>query len=423
MSKCNDGFCPLPFNSISAKSNGDIRLCCNTDYLSRDRAVFYKNSEEIYNSSKDDWNEVRNCEQLKDIRKTMLKGEWHPDCIKCKVDESHGMRTLRMQEQDRWKMTIEDAKSITAEDGTVDTEKLPLQYIDIRYGNFCNLKCRMCAPTDSSKWYDDFVELTGKSEFKDGHKSVILKASPKGTWETSEYDWISNSEVFESNISKYATTAKLLYILGGEPLIIPEHIAHLKQIIAAGNSNKIEIRYASNLTSLPDQLIELWSRFKKITIFASIDGYGSVFNYQRTPANWETVYKNMQIIDKIPFVNAYSQYTTTVLNVFHFPEFYKWWKFESGLNKFTPINTNCHTPNIYNIKILPPDIKLQIEEYYNSFSIDDRFEERKNIVLDFMNSEDKSNMLEKFIHSTKKLDVIRSQDITNIVPQFKGLFI
>lgn len=422
MTNYEPGFCPLPFIGISAKNNGDMRLCCNTDYHTRDRQVFEKEDGEIYNSKKDDWNDVRNCSQLKDIRKSMLDSKWHPDCIKCQADESIGTRTLRMQEYDRWKLTPETVKPFVSADGTLDVEKMPIQYIDVRYGNFCNLKCRMCAPTDSSKWYNDFVELTGQTSFKDGYKDVQLKKTPKGTWDTDEYDWFENSIVFSKNMHKYASNARLLYILGGEPFIIDQHLYDLEMIIKIGNSSKIELRYASNLTTLPQKVIDLWSHFKKVTIYGSIDGYGDVFNYQRTPANWNTVLKNLQRLEKVDNVVGYSQYTTTVYNIFHFPEFYKWWKEASNLTKFVPVPTNCYTPIIYNTQILPKHIKQQVVEHYARFDIDDRFKQRSQGLLNFMNSQDKSNMLDKFISSTKKLDSIRNQNILDIVPQYKELF-
>jgi organic radical activating enzyme len=352
----------------------------------------------------------------------MLNRKWHPDCIKCQSDEAVGARTLRMQENDKWKLTPEIVKEFVSEDGTLDTEKMPIQYIDIRYGNFCNLKCRMCAPTDSSKWYNDFVELTGQTSFKDGHSDVQLKKNSKGVWDTDEYNWFENNEMFASNIYKYASEAKLLYVLGGEPFIIDQHHKDLEKIITLGKASNLELRYASNLTVLPKSLVEIWSQFKKITIYGSIDGYGEVFNYQRSPANWNTVFKNMQKLEDIKNVVGYSQYTTTVFNIYHFPNFYKWWKEESGLTKFIPVTTNCYTPTIYNTQILPKYIKEQITDYYSTFNIDDRFKQRAEGLLNFMNSQDKSDKLDKFIDATKKLDSIRNQNILNVVPQYKEFF-
>jgi sulfatase maturation enzyme AslB (radical SAM superfamily) len=414
-------FCPLPWNGISAKNNGDLRLCCNTDYNSRDRSVLRKDNGEIFNSGKDDWNEARNSQLLKDVRKTMLAGNWHPECIRCQTEESHGLKTLRVQESSRWALSADNVKSFTAEDGTIDVTQLPIDYIDVRYGNFCNLKCRMCAPTDSHKWYDDFVKLTGQTHFMDGEEKVHLKNMGNGTWTTEKYNWFKGNNTFTENLYRYAPQAKLLYVVGGEPLIIDQHKKDLQEISRLGDPSAIEIRYSSNLTHVENELIQIWKRFKRITVYASTDGIGDVFNYQRTPANWNTVFNNLKKLDQIENLRGYLFFTITALNVFHFPEFYEWWA-TSGLKKFRPVNNQCHTPVFYCIKILPEHIKEQIGNHYRSFDLGLDYKERCAAILEYMNSEDNSNLLPKFIQVTKKLDEIRKQNISTIVPQYTELF-
>ena len=39
-----------------------------------------------YNAGKDDWNEARNADILKEVRVSMMKGEWHPECTRCKKE-------------------------------------------------------------------------------------------------------------------------------------------------------------------------------------------------------------------------------------------------------------------------------------------------------------------------------------------------
>ena len=421
MSTLSKTFCPLPWNGISAKNNGDLRLCCNTDYNSRDQSVLRKKNGDIFNSGKDDWNEARNSQLLKDVRKAMLNEQWHPECIRCKTEESHGLKTLRTQELNRWSLTAEKVKPFTDKEGRIDIDHLPIEYIDIRYGNFCNLKCRMCAPTDSHKWYDDFVKLTGQNYFKDGEEKVSLQSNGNGGWRTEKYNWYKGNNIFYGNLYRYAPKAKLLYVLGGEPLIIDQHKRDLKKICELGDTSKIELRYSSNLTYVEDDLISIWRNFKKITVYASIDGIEDVFNYQRTPAKWEVVYKNLKKLDKIENLRGYLFYTITVFNVFHFPEFYRWWT-TSHLYKFRPVNNQCHTPLFYSIKILPSYIKEQINDKYNSFDLGLDYKERSSAVLNYMNSEDNSHMLGKFIKVTKRLDEIRNQSILSIVPQYKELF-
>jgi sulfatase maturation enzyme AslB (radical SAM superfamily) len=442
-------FCPLPWNSINLRNNGDLRICCNTNSYSPKRGIMTKEDGTPYNAGKDDWNEARNAELLKEVRVSMMKGEWHPECTRCKKEEESGMRSRREYENDDWgkysgDISLEKMLPITEEDGTLDTSKQDIEFMDIRYGNFCNLKCRMCGPTDSHKWYDDFVKTTGRTHYKDTHETIQLTKNAKGKWHTDQYDWFQDNDIYWNNFEKYAPDAKKLYIVGGEPLIIDEHQESLERLVASGKAGKIQLEYNTNLTMVPDRLVHLWEQFKQIRIGVSIDGIGDVFNYQRTPAKFDAVYKNMMTLQNNERINlkAWFAYTVTPMNVFHTADFMKWKLTESGLDKFNPItgprpvitHHMCHSPKYYNVKVLPQYLKDQVAEHYQehkdwvlttdfSDKVKDNFIKVLTGIEKFMMSEDYSEeWLDHFIDQTAKLDEVRNQNILDIVPQYKELF-
>jgi len=442
-------FCPLPWNSINLRNNGDLRICCNTNSYSPKRGIMTKEDGTPYNAGKDDWNEARNAEILKEVRVSMMKGEWHPECTRCKKEEESGMRSRREYENDDWgkysgDISLEKMLPITEEDGTLDTSKQDIEFMDIRYGNFCNLKCRMCGPTDSHKWYDDFVKTTGRTHYKDTHETIQLTKNAKGKWHTDQYNWFQDNDIYWNNFEKYAPDAKKLYIVGGEPLIIAEHQESLERLVASGKAGKIQLEYNTNLTMVPDRLVHLWEQFKQIRIGVSIDGIGDVFNYQRTPAKFDAVYKNMMTLQNNERINlkAWFAYTVTPMNVFHTADFMKWKLTESGLDKFNPItgprpvitHHMCHSPKYYNVKVLPQYLKDQVAEHYQehkdwilttdfSDKVKDNFIKVLTGIETFMMSEDYSEeWLGHFIDQTAKLDEVRNQNILDIVPQYKELF-
>ena len=442
-------FCPLPWNSINLRNNGDLRICCNTNSYSPKRGIMTKEDGTPYNAGKDDWNEARNAELLKEVRVSMMKGEWHPECTRCKKEEESGMRSRREYENDDWgkysgDISLEKMLPITEEDGTLDTSKQDIEFMDIRYGNFCNLKCRMCGPTDSHKWYDDFVKTTGRTHYKDTHETIQLTKNAKGKWHTDQYDWFQGNNRYWDNFEKYGPNAKKLYIVGGEPLIIAEHQESLERLVASGKAGKIQLEYNTNLTMVPDRLVHLWEQFKQIRIGVSIDGIGDVFNYQRTPAKFDTVYKNMMTLQNNERINlkAWFAYTVTPMNVFHTADFMKWKLTESGLDKFNPItgprpvitHHMCHSPKYYNVKVLPQYLKDQVAEHYQehkdwvlttdfSDKVKNNFIKVLNGIEKFMMSEDYSEeWLDHFVDQTAKLDEVRNQNILDIVPQYKKLF-
>jgi MoaA/NifB/PqqE/SkfB family radical SAM enzyme len=453
----SDTFCPLPWNSINLRNNGDLRVCCNANSYSSKKGILQKEDGTSYNAGRDDWNEARNATLLKEVRQSMLKGEWNAECERCRQEEVNGIRSRRQYELLDWSkwygnfIDFEKAKNITDQDGTLDISKQDINFVDIRYGNFCNLKCRMCGPTDSHQWYDDFVKTSGSTSFKDTHDKINLIKNAKGRWSTDQYDWFQDNDMYWHNFEKYAINAHKLYIVGGEPLIIEEHFESLERIVKNGNAKDMRLEYNTNLTNLPDRLISLWENFKEVRIGVSIDGTGDVFNYQRTPAKFDQVYKNMLKINNNNNINlkAWFAFTLTTINVFHFVEFMKWKLTESELTRFNPLTNSrpfvshhmCHKPKYYNVKVLPSYLKKQVTDHYNnhiewikSTNFDDRikkeFEKVATGVLNFMNSEDYSKerstaektFLDEFIEVTNKLDQLRSQDIVKIVPQYKELF-
>ena len=439
-----DTFCPLPWNSINLRNNGDMRICCNTNSYSPKKGIMRKEDGTIYNAGKDDFNEARNADILKEVRAAMLKDEWHPECERCRQEEINGIPSRREYENNDWEIKKETAIPITMEDGTLDVDKQLIEFFDIRYGNFCNLKCRMCGPTDSHMWYPDYVKLSGATTYKDTHTRIELHQTPTGKWTTDQYDWFKDAPVYWENFEKYAHTAKKLYIVGGEPLIIKEHEESLQRLVDGGNAHNIEIEYNSNLTNVTNKYMELWSQFKQIRVGASVDGYGAVFDYQRTPAKWDSVYNHMKKLNDNRDVNlkCWFTYTVTPYNVYHMPEFIKWKLEESGLDRYNPIDGMrptitqhmCHSPKYYNIKVLPQMLKDDVEDHYELYKewmkgtdYSDKVKKHFYQVLDstirFMQSEDYSkDHLQGFIDITNQLDEIRGQDVRDIVPQYREMF-
>ncbi len=437
-------FCPLAWNSINLRNNGDLRICCNTNSYSPKKGIMRKEDGTPYNAGRDDLNDARNAEIIKDVRVSMMKGEWNPECERCRQEEVNGIRSRREYESEDWDLTLEEAMEKTNEDGSIDPSDFDLEFFDIRYGNFCNLKCRMCGPTDSHMWYSDHVALYNTTKYKDTHDLIQLTKNEKGKWSTDQYDWFKNSNFYWNNFEKHTTKAKKLYIVGGEPLIIEEHFESLERLIAAGRAKDIQIEYNSNLTNVTDRIMKIWENFKQVRIGVSIDGYGDVFEYQRTPAKWPSVYKNMKKLNDNPNINlkGWFAFTVTPFNVFHLPEFMKWKLEESGLTRFNPITGPrpvitqhmCHSPKYYNVKVLPQMLKDEVCDTYQEYidwvlasnhsdHVKQKFVSILDGIMDFMNSEDfATDHLEEFKLHTTKLDLIRNQNILSVVPQYEGLF-
>ena len=429
-----DTWCPIPWNFQAVRSNGDLRVCCQAN-ITKNKGVLRKSDGSPYNAAADDLSEARNSDLMKIMRKNMFDGVWSNECGRCRAEEESGLVSRRNYEHDRWSLRKEDVIEHTATDGTIDTDKLPVTYYDLRFGNLCNLACRMCGPQDSTGWYDDWNKLYDVEWFNDTHgREQMFKQN--GKWVSNSYGW-HDSDSFWKQIEANAGNVQHVYMAGGEPLLIERHYEFLERCIENGAAATMLIEYNTNMTTMPSRVINLWKNFKMIQLGASIDGYGKVLEYQRYPAEWSKVWRNIQKVDaEVDSINAWFAYTVTAYNVLHMPEFMKWKLSESGLTKFNntnrrPIVTHhvAHNPPYLNIRVLPAAFKELVVERFNEFhnwvisqgysdQIIAQSDSIRKSIIDYMMSADyHPTHWEEFKSYTAKMDKIRAENVTEIIPE------
>jgi glutamate-1-semialdehyde 2,1-aminomutase len=106
--------------------------------------------------------EAWNSQDMRDIRLAMINGEKVEGCSTCYLQEESGRMSNRQQANNEWAWRLgentltETIKKALDNNGHVDND---LVYLDLRLGNLCNLKCRMCNPWNSSQIVKEHVEL------------------------------------------------------------------------------------------------------------------------------------------------------------------------------------------------------------------------------------------------------------------------
>lgn len=435
----SDTFCPIPWNFQAVRNNGDIRICCQANQT-KNQGVVRKPDGTPYNAGVDNLEEARNATLMKEVRKNMLVGEWSDECSRCRQEEATGLNSRRQYELDNWKFSIDDARYVTNPDGSIKEPNL--EYYDLRFGNMCNLACRMCGPTDSHTWYEQWADYNNSTEYKDTHGIVKLTRNDKGRLTTTDYDW-HNSENFWTQIEANIPNIKHVYMAGGEPMMIERHYEFLQRCIDMGHSKNMIIEYNTNMTNLPNRVLDMWTKFKQVRVGASIDGYGEMLEYQRWPLKWDQAYKNLQKLDEYalnnPNIIPWLACTVTVYNIWHVPLFMKWKLDNSGFKKINttkkrPIITHhvAHGPARLNVRILPADMKQAVVDYYNNYiqqfkekyspEISSNAEQILNGIVKYMLSADYNEHIPEFIKFTQYLDTARSQSIVNLVPEYKRFF-
>lgn len=433
-------FCPIPWIFQAVRNNGDIRICCQANVTPNQGVVRHVDGTP-YNAGRDDMEEARNADLMKTVRKNMLEGIWSEECARCMNEEKAGLTSRRQYEIENWKYSIEQAKLETQEDGTISDTKLT--YYDLRFGNLCNLACRMCGPTDSHTWYEQWVGYHGGDSYEDTHGTVKLVKNEKGRLSTTDYDW-HGSETFWEQIENNIQNIEHVYMAGGEPMMIERHYEFLQKCIDGDHAKHITIEYNTNMSNLPDRVLKMWTHFKQVRVGASMDGMGAVVEYQRWPLKWSSAYKNLKKLDEYASANkniiAWLAFTVTAYNVWHVPEFMLWKLTESGFQsinttKKRPIITHhvAHGPKRANIRLLPSDLKLELKAHYDKWlGIFDKMPFTPEVktsakeilysILKYANHADYSDKIDEFVRFTKYLDNARNQNILDIAPQYKSLF-
>ena len=437
-----DTFCPLPWIYQAFRNNGDIRVCCQANQ-STNRGILTREDGTTYNATTANLDESRNSELMKRVRKNMIAGEWSPECKRCKVEESNGLSSNRHYSLAWWEMTLDDVKNDTSDDGTIDINRFPVISYDMRFGNICNLACRMCGPTESHTWYEQWSAYTGKDSFHDTHGEVQLIRNSVGRLTTSDYDW-HDSTNFWTQIENNLDNIRNVYMAGGEPLLIERHYEFLEKCIDRDVAKNIKLEYNTNITTLPKRVLGLWKKFKQVELGVSIDGFDKVVEYQRWPAKWSQLYSNLKKLNSMVATESnfkcWLTVTVTAYNALHIADFVEWKLFDSGLDNIKsnrPIMTHhvAHRPLMINVRVLPAEIKIQIENRYkesmikiNSSGVDGKLISRANDIyngiLKYMKEEDlHETQFKEFVNYTKFLDKERNQNIVDIMPSLEKYFL
>jgi hypothetical protein len=185
--------------------------------------------------------EIMNGDSFNDVRLDMLNGKEPEMCKRCYREEEAGIWSKRAKENKTFShFTIEEARDRTRKDGSL--KDIDLEFIELRLGNICNVKCRTCNPWSSSKWITDYNKLRGKF--------TTLDLFDK---EHNQFDW-PEQDKFWDDLFENSKSAKVFYINGGEPTLIKEHFRFLQRMIDAGRTN-VKLWYNINMTNMTPEII------------------------------------------------------------------------------------------------------------------------------------------------------------------------
>ena len=306
--------------------------------------------------------------KIQEIRELMLEGKPVPGCDQCYREESAGIKSMRQ-------------KSIEKH-GVV--EDIEIHAIDVQFDNTCNLKCRMCASTQSHLLYNEEIEIFGSA------------VSWQKATSTDAYAEIDTSKINE------------IVIYGGEPLLSERAGKFLQTFIDSGRISEITISTPTNGMIYPtESFLTAFLSCKKLDLTVSIDAYGKLNDYFRSRSDFNTVIKNLDFFADL--INQRASKETTVrvsitVNVYNVNKLQEIEQFLKS--RYTNIIIDfslLHNPDFLRISCLPKDykdrIRCKVENYPD--------------VLKMLDIDD-TNYFEEFIFYHTQLDSIRQESLGDL---------
>lgn len=393
-----DKFCVLPWVSLETSPVGTVRPCCLAENEIRD------NAGDKFNLARAEFATIQNSKDMRDLRRAFLDGDQPETCRKCWKEERSGRTSKRMHTLDRLKHMIPD------QDWTIDAK--PLMFLDLKLGNICNLKCRICGSWSSSQFAAE--ELNHLEPGQDKKTSFHYTMLKQGAWPR-------ENPVFWRELAGIADQIRYLEFTGGEPFMIEEHFELLGSLVSSGLAPNIEIHYNTNGTQFPVDAQFVWQYFKTVEIAFSIDDLGDRFEYQRTNARWSEVEANIERFRELRRQHTNIQLqvcsTVNVFNVCYLEELSHWIEHQ----QFDFVYWNMmHEAYYFSISTLPEQAKRVIAQRLELAKVNARDTEEFARIRDFMLA---APSLDGAILRMKiaDLDRKRGTDLRQVEPEFANL--
>jgi len=368
----------------------------------------YTNNPKL-NSPQQYWNS----DQLKNIKSNMIADVRDSGCKICWDKEDRGFASLRNHSNTIYEKYVDDIINGKTFDQPV--------VLDLRLGNLCNLKCRMCTSEWSSQIADEI--LSNPELDWDSIPSEKLTSVSDKTWELLD-NWIGRVE--------------RVFMTGGEPTIIKKNLEYIQKIIQTGQGKDIELIFTTNATNVNREFLRLAENFKSVHFAVSIDAVEDLATYIRFPSDWDTIKQNLNTIGQNNFgvgINTTVQWLnmTRLTEMFNFIEEY----IDSKPKQFAGVWFQLVTTPSYLDPIYAPRFmkEIAIEQISNFLKNSKLFQNEKfnNILYgDLKNGLESTRtflqnniQLEKhkdvFLKKMEQLDRIRGQNLFDILPELKPL--
>ena len=286
-----DTLCPLPWMHLEVGNMGYLHTCCLT-------------SESLGHVQQDQIQDIFHGTAMQNIRLQMLRGEKPDSCQHCWKQESYGQRSPR---QGHLAMYQKDLLS-----SYLHAPKI--RSLDIKLGNTCNFKCKICSKYFSSQFASEDLKYAGTPQ----QVSEIRRVIDLGKRYESDHHVLDQLDTIWPELLN-------LDIIGGEPFLLKQLADLLGRVAKSSHSEHIRLRFSTNGSVFPANLIDTLSSFRLVDIGISADNIGQKFEIERGGL-WDNIQSNIQqflLLDRKKF-RVYVLCTVNIQNVLDLDEIYQW---------------------------------------------------------------------------------------------------
>jgi len=410
-------FCVLPWLHRFVNLGGEVQLCCTAEEF--EHSYIRQDSNRPINitdglSDK----QIGETRHLREIRLSMLKGDWPAACERCRLTEETGGCSRRQAENQHFEGHLPWILENTDEQGFAPVR---IRSRDYRLGNLCNLRCRMCHPRASKLLMDEWNEVARPR----------LRVNGKLAAEYENMIWFHNQQLWD-DFSAHCRDLEHLHFAGGEPLIIPEVLKALEICVEQGVAGKIELTFNTNVTRIPARHRELWPQFKSVNLLCSIDAYGELNDYIRYPAKWIRLARNLDIIDQqheaLNLGRATLSVTVQIYNIFHLHELIDYCHQHFTFIRAMPNLVHLSIPDYFNVQHLPDGLKTlaigRLQALRARLVVAGQtagLNQLDSVIAYISMGEHSPYLMNEFKRVTGIFDRLREESITALVPELQTL--
>jgi organic radical activating enzyme len=266
---------------------------------------------------------------LKAARKEMLNSQRPAECDYCwRIEDQKNLSDRHLKSSEDW--AIKEYDSIINSTGD---EIFKPTYLEVSFGNACNLKCVYCGPEFSSKWVEE-IKSQGPIKISDGNGGEQWVQG----WQDLDSISIPNREhnpyieAFWKWFPEIYPTLKHYRITGGEPLLNKNTLKSLDYVIQNPRED-LELSINTNL-SVPEKTwndflnklinLEKSANFKKITIYTSLESWESKAEYARSELNFNLLKSRFEELLEKTSARCVVMATYNILAITSFKDVLEW---------------------------------------------------------------------------------------------------